>query len=206
MASAFDLGVAATTFVVIFPTELPDKTLVATLVLAARFKPRPVWVGVTAAFFVQCLLAVTFGSLLSLLPRRPVLIVVAAAFAAGSVLLLRGASHADQDVEQEERDFTEATARRGSRRVVLTSFIVLFTAEWGDLSQLVTAGLVARYSSPLSVFVGSCLALCLVATFAVILGNQLARRLSFAVIRRIAGLLFAILAVVTLIEAIRSGG
>jgi putative Ca2+/H+ antiporter (TMEM165/GDT1 family) len=206
MASAFDLGVAATTFVVIFPTELPDKTLVATLVLAARFKPRPVWVGVTAAFFVQCLLAVTFGSLLSLLPRRPVLIVVAAAFAAGSVLLLRGASHADQDVEQEERDFTEATARRGSRRVVLTSFIVLFTAEWGDLSQLVTAGLVARYSSPLSVFVGSWLALCLVATFAVILGNQLARRLSFAVIRRIAGLLFAILAVVTLIEAIRSGG
>jgi putative Ca2+/H+ antiporter (TMEM165/GDT1 family) len=206
MASAFELGVAATTFVVIFPTELPDKTLVATLVLAARFKPRPVWVGVTAAFFVQCLVAVTFGGLLSLLPRRPVLIVVSAAFAAGSVLLLRGASHADDDVEREERDFTEATARRGSRRVVLTSFIVLFTAEWGDLSQLVTAGLVARYSSPLSVFVGSWLALCLVATFAVILGNQLARRLSFAVIRRIAGLLFAILAVVTLIEAIRSGG
>jgi putative Ca2+/H+ antiporter (TMEM165/GDT1 family) len=206
MASAFDLGVAATTFVVIFPTELPDKTLVATLVLAARFKPRPVWVGVTAAFFVQCLVAVTFGGLLSLLPRRPVLIVVAAAFAAGSVLLFRGASHADEDVDQEERDFTEATARRGSRRVVLTSFIVLFTAEWGDLSQLVTAGLVARYSSPLSVFVGSWLALCLVATFAVILGNQLARRLSFAVIRRIAGSLFAILAVVTLIEAIRSGG
>ena len=206
MASAFDLGVAATTFVVIFPTELPDKTLVATLVLAARFKPRPVWVGVTAAFFVQCLVAVTFGGLLSLLPRRPVLIVVAAAFAAGSVLLLRGASHADDDVEQEEHDFTEATARRGSRRVVLTSFIVLFTAEWGDLSQLVTAGLVARYSSPLSVFVGSWLALCVVATFAVILGNQLARRLPFSVIRRIAGCLFAILAVVTLIEAVRSGG
>jgi len=206
MTAAFDVGVAATTFLVIFPTELPDKTLVATLVLATRFKPMPVWVGVAAAFFVQCLVAVTFGGLVSLLPRRPVLLVVAAAFAVGAVLLLRGASSAASDVEEEEQEFTKATAARGSRRVVLTSFIVLFTAEWGDLSQLVTAGLVARHESALSVFVGSWVALCLVAALAVLLGNRLARRLPFVVIRRVAGLLFAALSVVTLVEAFRVGG
>jgi len=200
----FDLGVAATTFAVIFPSELPDKTLVATLVLAARFKPRPVWVGVAAAFFVQCLVAVTFGGLLSLLPRRPVLVVVAALFGFGAVLLFRGASHAATDVADEEREITAVAAARGSRRVVLTSFLVLFAAEWGDLSQLVTAGLVARYSSPVSVFVGSWAALCLVAAIAVLVGNQLARRLPFALIRRLAGSLFAVLAVVTLVEAVRS--
>ena len=163
------------------------------------------WVGVAAAFFVQCLVAVTFGGLVSLLPRRPVLLVVAVAFAVGAVVLLRGAGSAVSDVEEEEQEFTRATAARGSRRVVLTSFIVLFTAEWGDLSQLVTAGLVARHDSPLSVFVGSWLALCSVAALAVLLGNRLARKLPFGVIRRVAGLLFAALSVVTLVEAVRVG-
>jgi Ca2+/H+ antiporter, TMEM165/GDT1 family len=204
MASFFDLGVAATTFAVILPSELPDKTLVATLVLSARFKPRPVWAGVAAAFFVQSLVAVTFGGLLSLLPRRPVLVIVAALFGLGSALMFRGAAHASQDVADEEREIAAAAAARGSRRVVLTSFLVLFAAEWGDLSQLLTAGLVARYSSPVSVFVGSWAALCLVAGFAVVVGNQLARRLPFALIRRLAGSLFGLLALITLVEVVRS--
>jgi putative Ca2+/H+ antiporter (TMEM165/GDT1 family) len=203
MSATFDIAVAATTFAVIFPAELPDKTLVATLVLSTRFPPRPVWVGVAAAFFVQCAVAVLFGGLLSLLPRQPVLFVVAALFAVGSWLMFRGSFHVDKDVEEEEATIAAAADARGQGRVVLTSFLVLFAAEWGDLSQLVTAGLVARYSSPLSVFVGSWAALCTVAAIAVVVGNQLARRLPFALIRRLAGSLFAALAVITLVEAIR---
>ena len=206
MPLAFDLGVAATTFAAIFPAELPDKTLVATLVLSARYRPLPVWVGVALAFFVQCLVAVAFGGVLTLLPRLPVLLVVAALFGFGSWLMFRGAAHASEELAEEERAVTEATAAHGPRRVVLTSFLVLFAAEWGDLSQLLTAGLVARSSSPLSVFVGSWLALCTVAAIAVLVGNQLARRLPFTLIRRIAGTLFAALAVITLVEAIRSIG
>ena len=41
-----DLAVAATTFALIFPVELPDKTFVASLVLATRYRPLLVWVGV----------------------------------------------------------------------------------------------------------------------------------------------------------------
>lgn len=205
MAAVFDVGIAVTTFVVIFPAELPDKTLVATLVLSARYRPRPVWIGVAAAFFVQCTVAVAFGGLLTLLPRTPVLLVVAALFGFGSWLMFRGAGRASEDVAEEEREVGAVADARGSRRVVLTSFLVLFAAEWGDLSQLVTAGLVARYSSPLSVFVGSWVALCVVAGLAVVVGNQLAQRMPFALIRRLAGSLFGILALVTLVEAARSG-
>jgi putative Ca2+/H+ antiporter (TMEM165/GDT1 family) len=204
MTVDFDLGIAATTFVAIFPAELPDKTLVATLVLSARFRPLPVWIGVAGAFFVQCLVAVTFGGLLTLLPRLPVLLVVAALFGVAAWLMFRGASSSSQDLEESEREVQAVTDLHGSRRVVATSFLVLFAAEWGDLSQLMTAGLVARYSSPVSVFAGSWTALCLVAGIAVLVGNQVARRLPLALIRRFAGSLFAVLAVITLVEAVRS--
>jgi putative Ca2+/H+ antiporter (TMEM165/GDT1 family) len=119
--------------------------------------------------------------------------------------MFRGAGHASEDVAEEEREIREVADARGSRRVALTAFLVLFAAEWGDLSQLVTAGLVARYNSPLSVFVGSWTALCVVAALAVLIGNQLARRMPFALIRRLAGTLFAVLAVITLVQALRSG-
>jgi len=86
----------------------------------------------------------------------------------------------------------------------VTSFLVLFAAEWGDLSQLVTAGLAARYDEPLSVFIGALAALCTVAALAVLVGRQLAHRLPLALLRRLAAALFGILAVVTLVEAVRS--
>ena len=48
-----DLAVIAVSFGAIFLVELPDKTFVAALVLATRYKPWAVWVGVGLAFFVQ---------------------------------------------------------------------------------------------------------------------------------------------------------
>ncbi|HEY9390006.1 MAG TPA: TMEM165/GDT1 family protein [Mycobacteriales bacterium] len=183
-----------TTFVVILPVELPDKTLVATLVLSTRYRPAPVLVGVSAAFFVQCVIAVTAGGLLTLLPHRLVLAVVAALFAAGAVILLRG--HHEED---------EVTARpeRSPARMALASFGVLFAAEWGDASQLATAALTARYDEPVAVFLGSWLALVAVATLAVLLGKQIRRRVPLALIQRVAGVLFAVLAVVVMVEFVR---
>ena len=70
-----DLAVVATTFALILPAELPDKTFIATLVLATRFKHLWVWLGVIAAFAVQVAIAVTAGGLLALLPSRLVLAV-----------------------------------------------------------------------------------------------------------------------------------
>ena len=111
-----DFVVALTTFAVIFPAELPDKTFVATLVLSTRFRPILVWVGVVLAFFVQTLVAVTAGGLLALLPERAVAAGTAVLFAIGSYVLLRGASRADREAEEEERELTERLERSGLRR------------------------------------------------------------------------------------------
>ena len=56
-----DLAVIAITFGAIFLVELPDKTFVAALVLATRYSPWAVWVGVGLAFLVQTLIACTVG-------------------------------------------------------------------------------------------------------------------------------------------------
>jgi Ca2+/H+ antiporter, TMEM165/GDT1 family len=195
--------VALTAFVLILPVELPDKTFVATLVLSTRYPPLPVWLGVIAAFGVQCLVAVAAGSLISRLPDRPVELVAAALFAIGAVVLFRGARKTRNEEQQDqERVYAERAAdpKRGLRAAG-ASFLVLFTAEWGDLSQLLTAGLVASGNSPVPVFFGSWLALVVVSGLAVLLGRWLLKRVRLSIVRYIAAVVCAVLAVVTAIGA-----
>ncbi|HEX6935494.1 MAG TPA: TMEM165/GDT1 family protein, partial [Actinomycetes bacterium] len=98
-----DLAVVATTFALIFPVELPDKTFVASLVLATRYRPALVWVGVSLAFLVQCAVAVTAGGLISLLPSTVVSAAAGLLFLIGAVVLWRGAAQADaEEAEAEE--------------------------------------------------------------------------------------------------------
>src|SRR5215217_1706564 len=95
-----DPAVVLTTFVVIFPAELPDKSLFASLVLGTRFRPLPVFCGVAAAFAVHVVIAVSIGGVfVALLPQRLVLFVVAALFAGGAALLLLGKEEAADPAE-----------------------------------------------------------------------------------------------------------
>jgi Ca2+/H+ antiporter, TMEM165/GDT1 family len=196
--------VALTAFGLIAPVELPDKTFVATLVLSTRYRPLPVWLGVIAAFAVQCLVAVAAGHLLSRLPQRPVALVAAALFAIGAGVLLLGARRADAaEVEQEREYATKITDGRSGRRAAATSFAVLFTAEWGDLSQLLTAGLVASGQPAVPVFIGAWLALVAVSGAAVLLGRWLLGHVRLSVVRYVAAAVCASLALITLIDVIR---
>lgn len=196
-----------TAFVVVLPVELPDKTFVATLVLSTRYPGRLVWLGVAAAFLVQVAIAVTAGSLLSLLPRGPVLVGAALLFAVGCAVLLRGAASADEDAAEEEREVAARdTGSVQGLRAAGASFLVLFAAEWGDLSQLFTAGLAARTGDPLAVGLGAWLALASVAALAVLLGRALLRRVRLATVRRLGALVCAVLAVVTAVEAAQELG
>lgn len=207
-----DLAVVTATFALIFPAELPDKTFIATLVLASRYRHLWVWLGVAAAFFVQVLIAVTAGGLLALLPQRLVLGLTFVLFAIGAVVLIRGglASRAVEleAAQEEEREVNERAARSGEvttpLRIVATSFVVLFTAEWGDLSQLLTAGLAARTDAPLSVFIGSWTALLLVSGLAVLLGAALRARVALWRIRLVSGGILTALAVWTAIEFVQA--
>jgi len=200
-----DITVVATAFALIFPVELPDKTFVATLVLATRYRPLLVWIGVSAAFLVQCLVAVVAGGLLSLLPSAVVGAVAGALFLIGAVVLWRGASSADEgEAAEEEAVAGKTTADVHGFRVVATSFGVLFLAEWGDLSQLLTAGLAARYEDPVSVFTGSWLALVTVAALAVLLGRTLLRFVRLSTIRRVGAVVCLVLACVAAYDVVAS--
>ena len=158
------LAIAATVFGVIFLSELPDKTALASLILGSRYRPAYVFAGVAAAFAVHVGLAIAAGSVLSLLPHRPLEIVVAVLFALGAVLLLRG-RHEDGGDEHTELHGGEP----GFRRVAWMSFGVILVAEFGDLTQIATATLAARYHDPLSVGVGAVLALWAVAGVVIML-------------------------------------
>jgi putative Ca2+/H+ antiporter (TMEM165/GDT1 family) len=200
-----DIAAVALAFVLIFPAELPDKTFLATLVLATRYRRFPVWIGVGAAFGVQSLIAVTAGGLLSLLPRAWVLGFSFLLFAAGAVLMIITGLRE----RKAARDQIEATPpATGSWRIALISFGVLFTAEWGDLSQFVTAGLAAQTAAPLSVFIGAWAALLAVSGLAVLLGAWLSTRISLWRVRLVSGALLGAISVWTLSEfvaAIQTG-
>jgi putative Ca2+/H+ antiporter (TMEM165/GDT1 family) len=193
------LSVIAAAFILVLPVELPDKTLFATLVLATRFRPLPVFIGVGTAFAVQSLIAVTAGSLLTLLPDAVVTGVVALLFVVGAAILWRSV----RSGAEEEEDVVDAPEHPSFLKAASISFGVLFAAEWGDLSQLATAGLAARYDDPVSVFIGSWAALLVVSALAVFLGKKAADRLPIRLIRLVAAVLFSVFAVIAVVETIR---
>jgi len=205
-----DLAIVATTFALILPAELPDKTFIATLVLATRFRHLWVWLGVITAFAVQVLIAVTAGGLLALAPQRLVLGITFVLFAVGAFVMIKGglssraAEQAAADDEAAEiSDRAAAERNLTPARVFALSFVVLFTAEWGDLSQLLTAGLAARTGEPLSVFLGSWTALVVVSGLAVLAGTWLRSRVPIWRIRLVSGGILPALAIWTAVEFIR---
>jgi putative Ca2+/H+ antiporter (TMEM165/GDT1 family) len=195
-----DLTALVLTFGAIFVVELPDKTFLATLVLATKYRPILVWLGVGAAFAVQTTVAVLLGHAASLLPEDVVRIVAMLMFVAGAVILVReGRSHQQSSGDE----FAEGAKDVTGFRAVLASFLVLFAAEWGDLSQLLTISLVARYEAPVSVFIGALGALLLVSGLAVIAGKTLLRFVALHVLHYVGAAVCVVLAVLTLVEILR---
>lgn len=197
-----DIALFLTVFTTLFLVELPDKTFIATLVLATKYRPLYVWIGVASAFLVQTLVAVGFGSLLTKLPEKPVHIVVAVLFFVAGILLIKGAKQAAGEGAETEEEFAGKVKPAQGAKAIGASFLILFLAEWGDLSQLATAGFVARNGHPWSVGLGAFLALALVSGLGAVLGKTLLKRISLAAIRTAGGvvcLLFAALMVASLL-------
>jgi Ca2+/H+ antiporter, TMEM165/GDT1 family len=197
-----DLITALTALALIVPAELPDKTFVVTLVLATRFRPGPVWLGVGAAFAVQTVIAVTLGELLSRLPRVPVAAAAALLFAVAAIVLWHSArrttAHGQQaDDPDEPPGDTHPGTGAGAVRAAATSFGVLFLTEWGDLSQLLVATLAARTGDPIGTFAGAWTGLLLVSGLAALTGRSLLRRLRRDLLHRICAVVCAVLAIAT---------
>lgn len=171
------LTIALVSFPIIFVGELPDKTMFASLLMATRGRPAQVWLGAAAAFVVHVAIAVTAGAaLFSLLPHPIVDALSAAAFLAGAVLAWR----ASRSGEDETR--WQLPSARGA---VMSAFLLIFVAEWGDLTQILTADLAARYGAPFSVGAGAVAALWAVAALAVVGGRSLPRFASVQHVRQL---------------------
>jgi len=199
-----DLAVIAVTFATIFLVELPDKTFIAALVLSTRYRPLMVWIGVGLAFLIQTVIGVTAGHLASLLPETLIRLVAMAIFLVGAVVLFRSAPGAEaEEAEAEEEYVAKAAEARTGFKAIGASFLVLFAAEWGDLSQLLTISLVAKYEQPFSVFFGAWGALLAVSGLAVIAGRILMRYMRLALLHYIGGTVCLVLAGVTLYELLR---
>lgn len=178
-----DWGLMGLVFVPVFLVELPDKTFVATLVLSARYRPLAVWLGVGLAFGIQCLVAVTAGQVVGYLPQAVVHGITVAIFSVGAFLLIRAAPSAEEEERQAESDFAARAGRpRSFARAAAASFGIIFAAEWGDLTQLLTISFVGRYSHPVSVFLGAWGALLVVSGLAAVTGRLLLRHVHLSYI------------------------
>jgi len=189
------LVIAGIVFGTVFIAELPDNSGLASFVLGTRYRASWVLAGAAAAFAVHVVLAVTLGSLLSLLPHQIVQFAVAAVFLIGAVLVLR----ADDDDDDEA--LRKASAA-GFWAVATTSFTVILLAELGDLSDIMIANLAARYHDPVPVGIGSVLALWAVTALAITGGQKLSQILPVRWITRLAALVMVVMACLTLIEAL----
>ena len=183
-----NLAAAISSFLVVLPAELPDKTVLACLVMGSRYRPGFVFAGACAAFAVQVVLAVTAGSLLGLLPRRPIEALVGALFIAGAVILWRQQRHDSDEYAASRHDGNHFLAVAG------TAFAVVFAAEFGDLTQIVSASLAIKYHDPIAVGTGSVLALWLAAGLAIIGGRSLLKVIPMIWLTRGAALLMLALA------------
>lgn len=187
------LTVIAAVFPLVFLAELPDKTMFASLLMASRGRPMAVWLGASMAFAVHVAIAVSIGAtVFRLLPHR-------AADAVAAVIFLGGAMYAY--LSRHQTLGGEHLSNRSGLAVTMTAAAVIFLAEWGDLTQILTANLAVTYRSWLSVGVGALAALVAVAAVAVIGGSRLLARLDVRWLRLATAVAFLGLAAYSAVQA-----
>lgn len=179
-----------TIFAVVFLVELPDKTALATVVLATRSRPLPVFAGVALAFVVQSIVAVFAGSLIAFLPQQLVRI------GAGLFFIVMAGVLAWRTRRQQLAAAKEVLPPQGrGQRPFVTALTMILLAEWGDLSQLATVAFQARYNQALLVFASATLALWTVTALAVTIGNRLGKLLPERPVQYAAAGLMAIIGI-----------
>ncbi|MFI0979137.1 TMEM165/GDT1 family protein [Streptomyces sp. NPDC021093] len=186
--------IMAITFGTVFLAELPDKTALAGLMLGTRYRASYVFAGVAAAFLVHVCIAIAAGSVLTLLPQWIVQSVVGVLFLAGALVLLFKKDDDDEEIKPpRDQSFWKVSG---------AGFMLILVAEFGDITQIMTATLAARYDNPVSVGIGAVLALWAVAGLGIVGGQALMKRVPLRLITKVAACLMLALAAFSLYEAI----
>ncbi|MEI6710042.1 MAG: TMEM165/GDT1 family protein [Actinomycetota bacterium] len=182
-----------------FLLELPDKTMIATVVMATKARPLAVSIGAASAFIVQMALACAAGGLLTLLPSRIKELIIGVLFLAGAAYLLLVK---EKDVEAEGEREAKPEHRASFTREALTAFGVIFIGEFGDLTQIQAANLVAKTHQPVMVFAASSIGLVAVTFLASYGGSFILRKVPLSLVRKFGGVVFAGLGLYTLVHLV----
>ncbi len=150
------------------------------IMLASQGKLKNIFAGAAAAFFIQSLISVLLGEILVLLPQGIVHL------AAGLLFLFFAYSFWKQSERSLDLkiDQPEVSAK--------AVFLIVFMAEFGDVSQLAIATAAATASSRVSVFIEAVVALWLIAGIALLLGRNLKHLGKPSAIQKAASLAFLI--------------
>lgn len=167
-----------------------DKTQLLALLLAARFrKPVPIILGILVATLANHAAAGLVGEGIARL-LGPTLLrwVIGGSFLAMAVWML----------VPDEIDEAEGGHQRFG--IFGTTVLAFFLAEMGDKTQIATVALAARYDALVAVVAGTTLGMMIANVPAVLLGDQVARRVSMRLVHAIAAGIFAVLGVLTLLN------
>ncbi len=184
-------------FALLFVLELPDKTMIATIVMSTRARPSSIVVGASMGFIVQMGIAVGAGGLLTLLPVDVKNVIVAVLFLGGAGYLLLSREEAQESVG-EEKALSERSATR--LKEMSTAFTVIFLAEFGDLTQIQAANLTIKTHQPFEVFAAGSVALVCVSFLGAYGGKLLQRYVPLRWIRYGGGLIFLGLGIYTIVH------
>lgn len=194
-----NIGTFAGIFALMFLLELPDKTMIATVVMSTKARPTSIVLGASAGFVVQMAIAVLAGGLLTLLPVNIKNLVVGLLFLGGAAYLL---FVSENTVEGEGKREAASEVSASRWREISTAFTVIFIAEFGDLTQIQAANFTAKTHQPLEVFLASSLALITISFVGAYGGQLLQRVVPLKMIRLGGGLVFAGLGAYTLIKLV----
>ncbi|EXI88466.1 MAG: hypothetical protein AW11_02086 [Candidatus Accumulibacter regalis] len=181
----------ATSFVLIAAAEIGDKSQLVCMTLASRHRPAPVMLGALSAFALLNTLAVVFGvAIANWLPPYVVGAIVAILFALFGVHALRAKDDADDEQVEE----------KSGQGIFFTTFVLLTVAEFGDKTQLAVVAL-SSTQVPAAVWLGATAALAATSALGIVAGRTLLQRIPIALLHRISGAFFLILALVAAWQA-----
>lgn len=178
------LATGGTSFALIAAAEIGDKSQLVCMTLASRHRPAPVLLGAIAAFALLNTLAVVFGAAIAQwLPNYVVAATVAVLFAAFGLHALLNRDDDDEDGEVVEKS---------GHGIFFTTFLLITVAEFGDKTQLAVVAF-SSTAQPLSVWLGSTLALAFTSALGVLAGRTVLQKIPLSLLHKASGLFFLIL-------------
>ena len=166
-------------FLLVFVSEMGDKTQLLALVLAARFKkPWPIMTGILVAALLNHALASYVGATIAAYVSQQALKwILALTFVGFGLWILKPDKEEDLSYRKKWGPF-------------VTTTVAFFFAEMGDKTQLATVALGAKFAEPFLVTLGTTLGMLGADGLAVFFGHRFSQRVPMGLVRKVASLLF----------------